>query len=91
MSHSQQTRLGEAMNTNGHNTNGTPADDALAYTANEAAKALRISRSKFYELVRDEGVPYTMLGSRKRFPRDLLAQWLTNRATKNDPAPAERN
>lgn len=52
----------------------------------EAARMLNISRSKLYELVKHDQVPYTHIGKSLRLHRDVLNNWI--KANHKWPAPA---
>ena len=59
-------------------------DDRLM-TKGEVLKHLQITRGKFEELVRDEGLPCIRVGSYKRYVRlNQLNQWLDSK-TINPP------
>ena len=56
----------------------------LTLKAEEAAKVLRISKSKVYELARTEFFPAVRIGKRVVIPRDKLLQWMNNQAEVTD-------
>ena len=49
-------------------------------SVSEAAKILRISKSKTYEMVRDNLLPHVRLGGRYIVPEKALYEWI-NRIT----------
>ena len=55
-------------------------DLPLTLKAEEAAKVLRISKSKVYELARTESFPAVRIGKRVVIPRDKLVQWMNDQA-----------
>ena len=52
----------------------------LTLKVEEAAKVLRISKSKVYELAQSESFPAIRIGKRVVIPRDKLIQWMNNQA-----------
>lgn len=54
----------------------------LAYTVQEAAEMLGISRTKAYELTNVVGFPCFRAGRKKLIPRAGLEQWIENEAKK---------
>ncbi|EIW19500.1 MULTISPECIES: helix-turn-helix domain-containing protein [Pelosinus] len=48
-------------------------------TVNEASVFLKISRSKLYELVSQDAIPWFPVGSHKRFLTQELLDWAKNR------------
>ena len=55
-------------------------DLPLTLKAEEAAKVLRISKSKVYELAQSESFPAIRIGKRVVIPRDKLIQWMNDQA-----------
>ena len=55
-------------------------DLPLTLKAEEAAKVLRISKSKVYELAQSESFPAIRIGKRVVIPRDKLIQWMNTQA-----------
>ena len=64
------------MKTTYANTEDLP----LTLKVHEAAKVLRISKSKVYELARTESFPAIRIGTRVIIPRDKLIEWMNNQA-----------
>ena len=56
----------------------------LSLKAEEAAKVLRISKSKVYELAQSESFPVIRIGKRVVIPRDKLIQWMNDQAEVSD-------
>jgi excisionase family DNA binding protein len=56
----------------------------LTLNAHEAAAALRISKSKVYELAQSESFPAIRIGKRVVIPRDKLIQWMNAQAEVSD-------
>lgn len=56
----------------------------LTLKAEEAAKVLRISKSKVYELAQSESFPAIRIGKRVVIPRDNLIQWMNAQAEASD-------
>ena len=54
------------------------------FKAEEAAKVLRISKSKVYELAQSESFPVIRIGKRVVIPRDKLIQWMNDQAEVSD-------
>lgn len=52
----------------------------LVLTVPETAAALRVSRGKVFDLIRDEGLPTVQLGRRRLVPVAELAEWLSQKA-----------
>ena len=50
--------------------------EKLTYSVPEAAKALGISVTKMYQIIRMEGFPVVTLGSRHLIPIKGLERWL---------------
>ena len=59
-------------------------DLPLTLKAEEAAKVLRISKSKVYELAQSESFPAVRIGKRVVIPRDKLIQWMNSQAEVSD-------
>lgn len=55
--------------------------EVLALKPEQAAKLLQISRSRMYELIRDDQVPHVRVGNAIRIPRRALEAWLDERLT----------
>ena len=55
-------------------------DLPLTLNAREVAAALRISKSKVYELARTEAFPAIRIGNRVVIPRDKLIEWMNTQA-----------
>jgi excisionase family DNA binding protein len=53
-----------------------PADVAIAYTINDAAKVLGIGRSSIYELIGEGKLRSTLVGGRRLVPADALRELL---------------
>jgi excisionase family DNA binding protein len=45
----------------------------------QASQVLCLGKSKIYELMEAEGLPYTKLGKSLRFPYDALQRWVEQR------------
>ena len=45
----------------------------------QASRVLSLGKSKIYELMACEGLPYAKLGKSLRFPYRALQQWVENR------------
>lgn len=45
-------------------------------TASEAATVLRISKSKVYQLIRENKLPHISIGARQIIPEDALYHWI---------------
>ena len=56
----------------------------LTLKVEEAAKVLRISKSKVYDLARTESFPAVRIGKRVVIPRDKLIEWMNNQAEVSD-------
>lgn len=54
----------------------TPAPDRLVYTIREAAHALRISRTKLYELLDSGAIESIHIGRSRKIPADALRTYL---------------
>jgi excisionase family DNA binding protein len=54
----------------------------LTYSVEEAAKAVGISKSKMYELIRSEGFPTVRVGHRCRVSVKGLEKWVDEQAKK---------
>lgn len=50
--------------------------DQRILTVKEAAAILRVSKSKLYQMVKDNQVPYVALGGRIIFPEGKLMEWV---------------
>lgn len=65
-------------------------DNDLLLTVPEAARVLRISRNKVYELVRQRLIPAVRLGKNIRIPRQALDRWIAEQSAPStghpDPA-----
>lgn len=55
--------------------------EVLALKPEQAARLLQISRSRMYELIRDDQVPHVRVGNAIRIPRRALEAWLEERLT----------
>lgn len=54
--------------------------DPLLYTLPEAAAALRIGKSKMFQLIADGTIQSVQIGRSRRIPRAALEQYVTNLA-----------
>lgn len=54
---------------------------SLLIRPEEAARRLGISRSKLYELIREEAVPSMTIGRCRRVPAAALARWIEERTS----------
>lgn len=54
-------------------------------TVEEAAKILRISKSKAYQLVRCDVIPHIRLGHRCVIPRDRFMSWIYESVQGGEP------
>lgn len=54
--------------------------ERLAYTVEEAAEALGVSRSIMYTLVHREDFPAIKIGKRRMISTTLLAEWVETQA-----------
>jgi excisionase family DNA binding protein len=62
-------------------------DEPLLYTISEAATALRISRTKLYELLDSGDVESIHIGRSRKIPTEALRIYIDNlRARNNRPA-----
>ena len=52
------------------------AELPLLLTVDEAAKVVRVSRARMYELVHIEGFPAHRFGRTIRIPRDSFLRWI---------------
>ena len=59
-------------------------DLPLTLKAEEAAKVLRISKSKVYDLARKESFPAVRIGKRVVIPRDKLIEWMNAQVEVSD-------
>jgi len=50
---------------------------------NEAVNYLRISRAKFFQLLKEPGFPQIRLGKRILIPKDKLDEWMDEQAKKH--------
>ena len=50
--------------------------EVLALKPEQAAQLLQISRSRIYELIRENKVPHVRVGNSIRIPRRALEAWL---------------
>ncbi len=48
-------------------------------TITEACRFLSIGKSKLYELMQSEDLPYVRIGGVRRLPRRALAEWVAER------------
>jgi len=55
-----------------------PENTSLLFTAEEAAKYLRLHVKSIYRLARDGKIPGRKVGGSWRFHRDALDQWIKN-------------
>lgn len=56
--------------------------DKLAYTVEEAAEALGVSRRTMCDLIHQEGFPTLKVGRRRLISKELLAEWVRAQAQK---------
>lgn len=54
-------------------------NEELLLTVEEAARRIKFSRSKTYQLVADGEIPSIQVGSQRRIPIAALAQWLARK------------
>lgn len=54
--------------------------DRLAYTVEEAAEALGVSRNIVYTLIHREDFPAIKIGNRRMISTTLLAEWVETQA-----------
>lgn len=59
-----------------------PPTEKLAYSVTEMAEALSIGKTAAYELVKREGFPKVMVGTRIIVPVKRLDTWLAEEAAK---------
>lgn len=52
----------------------------LTYSVVEAAEALGVSKTAMYQIIRTEGFPVVVLGSRRLIPIEGLKRWIEERA-----------
>ena len=52
----------------------------LTYTVVEAAAALGVSKTVMYQLIRTDGFPVIMLGSKRLIPIESFKRWMEDRA-----------
>ena len=52
----------------------------LTYSVVEAAAALGVSKTAMYQIIRTEGFPVIVLGSRRLIPIEGLKRWVEERA-----------
>ena len=52
----------------------------LTYSVVEAAEALGVSKTAMYQIIRTEGFPVIVLGSRRLIPIEGLKRWVEERA-----------
>lgn len=52
----------------------------LTYSVVEAAAALGVSKTAMYQIIRTEGFPVIVLGSRRLIPIDSFKRWMEERA-----------
>ena len=57
--------------------------DKLAYTVEEAAEAIGVSKRFMYDLIHREDFPSFQVGNRRLISRRLLAEWVDAQAGKN--------
>jgi len=62
-----------------------PPAEPFVLTPNEAARALRVSRSKLYQLARAGAIPSVRIGSSLRIPRRALEALVDCGATNSTP------
>lgn len=55
-------------------------DEPLVYTIEQTAAKLQISKSKTYELARQEDFPSVKIGGRVMIPRLKLEEWINQQA-----------
>ncbi|WP_233138829.1 helix-turn-helix domain-containing protein [Sporomusa sphaeroides] len=60
-----------------------PSKDEIL-TVYEAAKFLKISRWKIYDMVRKKQIPFKAVGIQKRFVKSQLIEWLQGKAVRLD-------
>jgi len=56
--------------------------ERLAYRVPEAAAAIGVSRTKFYELIEQRRVPVIRMGKSIRIPADGLREWVRQQTRK---------
>lgn len=55
-------------------------NEPLVYTIEQAAEKLQISKSKAYELARQNEIPTVKIGGRVMVPRRRLDEWLNQQS-----------
>ncbi len=51
-------------------------EERMAYSPGEVADLLGLGKSKIYDMIRRQELPYVKLGSLTRIPRSALETWL---------------
>lgn len=54
--------------------------DKLTYTVTEAAAALGVTKPTMYNLIHSQGFPTLKVGRRRLISRELLAEWVKEKA-----------
>lgn len=57
------------------------SEKRLCLTTDEAAGQLHISRSKLYQLLRENALPHIRVGRKILIPADELKEWLHTQST----------
>lgn len=57
-------------------------NDPKAYTVNEVAQALQVSRNRIYDMVATGELPALRLGKTIRIPAEQLDQWIQKNAVR---------
>ncbi len=60
-------------------------DDRKLYSPNSAARALDVSRSKVYDLMKCGALRFVMIGSDRRIPADEIQRIASEGATEKAP------
>lgn len=61
---------------------GAKTEEDLILTVEQAARLLRTSKNRIYDLIKKGDIPFVRFGPRSiRIPRPALAQWAVERAT----------
>ena len=58
--------------------------ESLLYTPAEAARALKMSRSKVYQMIRAGEIPSVKIGDSRRVPVNELNAWISARTRGGD-------
>ncbi len=58
------------------NEKSSVVGERMAYSPGEVADLLGLGKSKIYDMIRRQELPYVKLGSLTRIPRSALETWL---------------